>query len=319
MTTEDRLRAQSGSTATGPGETGRHAADGHEPSEPIAILGIGCRFPGGVNSPDDLWQLLSEEGDAISQFPTDRGWNIDALFGPDPDAPGATYVRAGGFVQSVADFDAAFFGISPREAQAMDPQQRLLLEATWEALERAGINPTSLHGSDTGVFIGACVQEYGPRIYEETEGFAGYLTTGTPISVASGRVAYTLGLQGPAVTVDTACSSSLVAVHLAVRSLRSGECDLAIAGGATVVCSPSIYIGFGRQGALSAGRPIQAVRCGGGRVRRFRGRRRAGAGHDCRARAASATRCLRSSAAAPSDRTEPPTCCPPRAVQRSSG
>ena len=251
MTTEDRLRAQSGCIATGPGETRRQAADGREPSEPIAILGIGCRFPGGVDSPDDLWRLLSEEGDAISQFPTDRGWNIDALFGPDPDAPGATYVRAGGFVQSVADFDAAFFGISPREAQAMDPQQRLLLEATWEALERAGINPSSLHGSDSGVFIGACVQEYGPRIYEETEGFAGYLTTGTPISVASGRVSYTLGLQGPAVSVDTACSSSLVAVHLAVRSLRSGECHLAIAGGATVMCSPSVYIGFGRQGALS--------------------------------------------------------------------
>ncbi|WP_428341832.1 type I polyketide synthase [Mycobacterium sp.] len=244
MATEDRLRPQSG----------RIAADRHEPSEPIAILGIGCRFPGGVNSPDDLWQLLSDECDAISAFPTDRGWNLDALFGPDPDAPGATYVRTGGFVQNVADFDAAFFGISPREAQAMDPQQRLLLEATWEALERARINPSSLHGSDTGVFIGACTQEYGPRICEETEeteGFAGYLTTGTAISVASGRVAYTLGLQGPAVTVDTACSSSLVAVHLAVRSLRSGECDLAVAGGATVVCSPSIYIGFGRQGALA--------------------------------------------------------------------
>lgn len=230
------------------------ATQRHEPSEPIAILGIGCRFPGGVNSPDDLWQLLSEGRDAISAFPTDRGWNLDELFGADPDAPRATYVRAGGFVENVADFDAAFFGISPREAQAMDPQQRLLLEVTWEALERARINLNSLHGSDTGVFIGACSQEYGPRICEETEGkegFAGYLTTGTAISVASGRVAYTLGLQGPAVTVDTACSSSLVAVHLAVRSLRSGECELAVAGGATVVCSPSIYIGFGRQGALS--------------------------------------------------------------------
>ncbi len=220
--------------------------------EPIAILGIGCRFPGGVNSPDDLWQFLSEEGDAISQFPTDRGWNLDALFGPDPDAPGATYVRAGGFIETASDFDPAFFGISPREAQAMDPQQRLLLLATWEALERARIIPSSLQDSDTGVFIGACVPEYGPRIYEETQGFAGNLTTGTAVSVASGRVAYTLGLQGPAVTVDTACSSALVAVHLAVRSLRSGECELALAGGATVVCSPSVYIGFGRQGALSA-------------------------------------------------------------------
>jgi acyl transferase domain-containing protein/NADPH:quinone reductase-like Zn-dependent oxidoreductase/acyl carrier protein len=237
---------------TVPEEGHRAAAEGREPSEPIAILGIGCRFPGGVNSPDDLWQLLSEERDAISQFPTDRGWNLDALFGPDPDAPRATYVRAGSFVDNVGDFDAAFFGICPREAEAMDPQQRLLLEATWEALERAGINPGSLHGGDTGVFIGAAAQEYGPRICDETEGFAGYLATGTAGCVASGRVAYTLGLQGQAVTVDTGCSSSLVAVHLAVRSLRSGECDLALAGGATVVCSPSTYVGLGRQGALSA-------------------------------------------------------------------
>ena len=185
-------------------------------------------------------------------FPPTAGWNLDALFGPDPDAPGATYVRAGSFVDNVGDFDAAFFGISPREAQAMDPQQRLLLEVTWEALERAEIDPTSLHGSDTGVFIGVGAQEYGPRIYEEREGFAGHLATGTAVCVASGRVAYTLGLQGPALTVDTGCSSSLVAVHLAVQSLRSGECDLAVAGGATVVCSPSVYIGLGRQGALSA-------------------------------------------------------------------
>jgi acyl transferase domain-containing protein len=236
MATEDRL----------------HAVDGNQPNEPIAILGMGCRFPGGVESPDDLWQLLCAERDAVSEFPTDRGWNLDALFGPDPDAPGATYVRAGSFVDNVGDFDAAFFGISPREAQAMDPQQRLLLEATWEALERAGINPISLHGSDTGVFIGMAAQEYGPRGYNETEGFAGYLATGIPTCIASGRVAYTLGLHGQAVTVDTGCSSSLVSVHLAMRSLRSGECDLAVAGGVTVVCSPSVYIGLGRQGALSA-------------------------------------------------------------------
>ncbi len=180
---------------------------GVRPNEPIAILGMGCRFPGGVNSPDDLWQLLSEERDAVSEFPTDRGWNLDALFGPDPDAPGATYVRAGSFVDNVGDFDAAFFGISPREAQAMDPQQRLLLEVTWEALERARINPISLHGSDTGVFVGLAAQEYGPRGYDEKEGLAGYLATGIPTCIASGRVAYTLGLQGPAVTVDTGCSS----------------------------------------------------------------------------------------------------------------
>jgi acyl transferase domain-containing protein/NADPH:quinone reductase-like Zn-dependent oxidoreductase/nucleoside-diphosphate-sugar epimerase/acyl carrier protein len=251
MATEDGVRAPSACGASGSGERHWLAAEGYGSREPIAILGIGCRFPGGVTSPDDLWQLLSEEGDAISRFPTDRGWNLDALLGPDPDAPRATYVRGGGFVENVGDFDAAFFGISPREAQAMDPQQRLLLEATWEALERARINPSALHGSDTGVFIGASVQEYGPRIFEETEGFAGHLLTGTAVSVASGRLAYTLGLHGPAVTVDTACSSSLVSLHLAVRSLRSGECHLAVAGGATVVCSPSVFVGFGRQGALS--------------------------------------------------------------------
>src|SRR6478736_7584140 len=172
--------------------------------EPIAILGIGCRFPGGVTSPDDLWQMLAEERNANSDFPTDRGWNLETLLGPDPEARGATYVRAGAFLDGAGDFDPAFFGIGPREAQAMDPQQRLLLEVTWEALERAMIDPTSLHGSDTGVFVGVGGQEYGPRIYDDTEGFAGYLTTGTTTSVASGRVAYTLGLQGPALTVDTA-------------------------------------------------------------------------------------------------------------------
>ena len=233
-------------------EDRRPATDEYRLNDPIAILGMGCRFPGGVNSPDDLWQLLSDERDAVSEFPADRGWNLDALFGPDPDAPGATYVRAGSFVDNVGDFDAAFFGISPREAQAMDPQQRLLLEVTWEALERAGINPISLHGSDTGVFMGLAAQEYGPRGYDESEGFAGYLATGIPTCIASGRVAYTLGLQGPAVTVDTGCSSALVSVHLAMQSLRSGECDLAVAGGANVMCSPSVFIGLGRQGALSA-------------------------------------------------------------------
>ena len=236
MTSEDRPREQLRSA---------------EPNEPIAILGMACRFPGGVTSADDLWQFLSEERDASAQFPADRGWDLERLFGPDAEAPGATYVRAAAFVDDVGDFDPAFFGIGPREAQGMDPQQRLLLEVTWEALERAMIDPISLRGSDTGVFIGVGGQEYGPRVYDETDGFAGYLTTGTTTSVASGRVAYTLGLQGQALTIDTACSSSLVAVHLAVRALRSGECDLAVSGGATVVCSPSIYVGLGRQGALS--------------------------------------------------------------------
>jgi amino acid adenylation domain-containing protein len=220
-------------------------------TEPIAIVGIGCRFPGGVASPADLWRVALDEKDAISRFPTDRGWKLDDLFGPDPDAPGATYVRAGGFIDAVGEFDAAFFGIGPREAQAMDPQQRLLLETTWEALERAGIDPTTLRGSDTGVFVGAGGQEYGPRIHEDRDGNAGHLTTGTTPSVASGRIAYALDLQGPAVTVDTSCSAALVAVHLATRSLRAGECELALAGGATVVCSPSIYVGFSLLGALS--------------------------------------------------------------------
>ncbi len=220
-------------------------------AEPIAILGVGCRFPGDVNSPDDLWRLLIEERDTVPEFPTDRGWNLDVLCGPDPDSPGATYVRAGSFLSDVGDFDPAFFGIDPREAQGMEPQQRLLLEVTWEALERAGIDPASLRGSDTGVFIGLSAQEYGPRICQEADGFAGYLATGTTVCVASARLSYTLGLQGPALSVDTGCSSSLVAVHLAAQSLRSNECDLAVAGGATVVCSPSVFVGLGRQGALS--------------------------------------------------------------------
>jgi acyl transferase domain-containing protein/NADPH:quinone reductase-like Zn-dependent oxidoreductase/acyl carrier protein len=237
MATEDRLRA---------------VEEYARSTEPIAIVGMGCRFPGGVTSPDDLWELMSEQRETVSEFPTDRGWDLDALFGPDPEAPGATYVRAGSFLDNVGHFDAAFFGISPREATAMDPQQRLLLEVTWEALERAGINPLSLHGSDAGVFMGLAAQEYGPRGYDEKDGLAGYLATGIPTCIASGRVAYTLGLQGPAITVDTGCSSALVSVHLAMQSLRSGECDLAVAGAANVACSPSVFIGLGRQGALSA-------------------------------------------------------------------
>ena len=229
----------------------RRTAEVATATEPIAIVGIGCRFPGGVASPADLWQLVRDGKDAISDFPSDRGWKLDTLFNPDPDAPGATYVRAGGFIDEVGGFDAPFFGIGPREAHAMDPQQRLLLETAWEALERAGIDPTELGGSNTGVFVGAGAQEYGSRIYEDRDGNAGHLTTGTTSGVASGRIAYALGLQGPALTIDTSCSAALVAVHQATRSLRSGECELALAGGATVVCSPSIYVGFARLGALS--------------------------------------------------------------------
>ncbi|MGS2806029.1 type I polyketide synthase [Nocardia sp. MW-W600-9] len=221
--------------------------------EPIAIVGMACRYPGGVRSPEDLWRVTADGVDAVGGYPADRGWDLERLFDTDPDAPGTVYTRDGGFLDAIGDFDAAFFGIGPREAAAMDPQQRLMLEASWEALEDAGIDPVSLRGTDTGVFAGVIHQHYGPRIGSatisaETEGHA-YL--GVSNSVLSGRIAYSFGFKGPALSVDTACSSSLVAVHLACQALRQGDATLALAGGVTVMSDPSLLIAFARQRALS--------------------------------------------------------------------
>jgi acyl transferase domain-containing protein/D-arabinose 1-dehydrogenase-like Zn-dependent alcohol dehydrogenase/acyl carrier protein len=224
------------------------AAEARE-SEPIAIVGMGCRFPGGVSGPDDLWRLLEDGTDTMTDWPRDRGWDVDALYDPEPGTPGRSYTRTGGFVDRVADFDASFFGISPREAVGTDPQQRLLLEICWEALERAGIDPLALRGSRTGVFSGTNLQDY-PALLARSDN-AGDDGVGNSPSVLSGRVSYTLGLEGPAVSVDTACSSSLVTLHLAAQALRAGECDLALAGGVTVMSTPTIFLEFSRQRGLS--------------------------------------------------------------------